>query len=128
MPQHHVLPLNVTRGLALQHEAMLRCFAGERLALLRRFCTKANKPSPTGMHDPLTCACLFAPTLCSWQRGTVGVELSDTEYGRGTKLPGQKQTGRTVFTAHPEGPHHVAVARDPDAFHAHLAEVMAAAR
>lgn len=130
MPNHHVVPVNVTRGLGIPYPRMIESFAGDRLELLRRFCSADGQKTDgrTGMHDPLTCACLFDHELCTWKRGRVRVELSDTDYARGEKLPDQQQTGRTLFVEDDEGPHWVAVDRDADRFHAHRDAVFAEGR
>jgi purine nucleosidase len=56
-------------------------------------------------HDPLAAASIFEPGVCSFERGTVGVELADPS-----------RAGRTSWAPSGDGPHEIAVAVDPARF------------
>jgi len=63
-------------------------------------------------HDPLAAASIFAPDLCSYQQGTVRLDL--------TEMP-----GKTVWhPGGPEAPHQVAMTVDVDRYFRHFFDVV----
>lgn len=56
-------------------------------------------------HDPLAAVAIFDPDVCTWERGTVDVELKS-----------ERLLGMTHWTAGDTGRHEIAVDVDPDAF------------
>ena len=59
-------------------------------------------------HDPLAATTIFAPGICTFQRGWVEIELAD-----------QEALGMTRWTPDPGGPHEAALGVNPEAFFKH---------
>jgi purine nucleosidase len=64
-------------------------------------------------HDPLAAALIFRPGICTYQRGTIEVELASNS-----------DIGRTYWTPSESGSHRIAVSVDSAAFFAHYFETL----
>lgn len=131
LPQHTVFGLNVTRGLRLEEEQVNTIFAGDTLKVIRDCCAawiEVKKSPGTGLHDPLTAACIFDPSFCTYQQGRVGTKLVEHDLKSGTPFDHDKVNGFSYFETQENGPHTVAVTRDADRYIRHLHDAMAPAR
>jgi inosine-uridine nucleoside N-ribohydrolase len=103
---HRSLGLNVTQQVVMPAEQVRERFTAP---LLRPVLDMAEiwfakfYPSIT-FHDPLACATIFAPDLCSYQQGTVKVDNTD-------------QPGKTIWEpGGTDAPHQVAMTVDVDRY------------
>lgn len=104
--EHRSVGLDVTMQVAVGADEARRRF---QRGLLRPVLDLAEvwfrRADRVVFHDPLAAVSIFAPDVCRFARGTVGVDLGDPE-----------ATGRTSWAPAADGPHEVAVAVDPPRF------------
>jgi purine nucleosidase len=109
-PEHVSFGLDVTRRCVLPAEEVRRRFTAPVLAPVRDFAEVWFRHRPQlCFHDPLAAACLFEPSLCTYETGRVRVSLHEPT------------AGWTVFDAQsPEKLHKAARTVDAEAFLAHF--------
>ena len=112
--QHRMVGLDVTLRVQMGRDDVLRRFTGAALdAVAELSAAWFDRRDQITFHDPLAAACVFAPDLCTWQRGRVDVEC-DTGV-----------SGRTTFIADPAGRHEIAVDVQIDRFFEHYFQIAA---
>jgi len=116
VPLHRSIGLDVTTSVAMSAEEFRQRFTHPFFAPVRDFAEVWFKDWPgTTFHDPLAAATIFDDSLCTYQRGTVTVEM-DSESMR----------GQTHWKAGDvSSPHEIAVGVDPGRFFAHYFSVFA---
>jgi inosine-uridine nucleoside N-ribohydrolase len=111
---HRSLGLNVTQRVMMSADDVREKFTAP---LLRPVLEMAEVwfaefyPFIT-FHDPLTAATIFEPDLCSYQQGTINLDVSD-------------KPGKTIW--HPsqtDGPHQVAMTVDVDRYFQHFFSIV----
>jgi inosine-uridine nucleoside N-ribohydrolase len=120
VPLHRAVGLDVTLQVAMSAAEIRSCFEAPLLRAVLDFAEVwfADQTSIT-FHDPLAAATIFDEQICTFERGTVTVDL-DREPGRTrfTRQPaGISPTVGT--TGDPAAPHQVALAVDPERFFEH---------
>jgi purine nucleosidase len=116
VPLHRSIGLDVTTKVVMSADEFLRRFTLPVLAPVRDFADVWFKEWPgTTFHDPLAAATIFDDSLCTYQRGTVAIEMdSEAMQGQTHWRPGDASS-----------PHEIAVTVDPDRFFAHYFSVFA---
>ena len=110
-PRHVSFGLDVTNKVVLDRAN----FESEMRATELGVCTLDmaaawfEKADRVTFHDPLAVAAIFEPTLCAYARGTVRVDLENSDL-----------MGKTHWTPNETGPHEIAVTVDPDRFFVHF--------
>lgn len=105
VPIHRSIGLNVTEQVRMPAAEVRRRFETRRLRGVLDFAEVFFKTeSEMVFHDPLAAATIFAPRLCAYGRGTVGIDLA---------------SGGSTFEVQSDGPHEVARSVDVAAFLEH---------
>jgi purine nucleosidase len=106
--------LDVTTRVTMPAEAVRKRFAAPVLEPVRDFAEIwFRRTDEVVFHDPLAAACVFDPSLCTWEAGTVEVELQST-----------RLAGHTTFTPAPDGAHRIARTVDAGRFLDHYFEIV----
>jgi purine nucleosidase len=109
VPIHRTLGLDVTTKLVMSAEEVRRRFTAPLLRPVLDFAeTWFEQTDEIVFHDPLAAVSVFEPGICEFERGTVGLELTDAP-----------ELGATTWTADASGPHEVASVLDVGRFFEH---------
>ena len=107
---HRSVGLDVTRATCVPADAALAMLGVRTPPMLHELTADWNASHDAiTFNDPLAAACLFAPGLCGFERGTVRTDCEGDE------------RGRTPWSPSPTGRHEIAVDVDPDRFFRHYA-------
>ena len=114
-PLHRSIGLDVTRQVTMKADDVRERFTCDLLRPVLDFAEVwfAGKAGAITFHDPLAATTIFRDDICSFERGTVEIELGDAQL-----------LGRTKWT--PGGPdprHEVAFGVEPDRFFEHYFSV-----
>ena len=107
VPVHRSVGLDVTCQVTMDAQAVRERFQTPRLRPVLDFAEVWFRERQTiTFHDPLAAVSLFAPGVCSFERGRVNVELNSSQLA-----------GHTAWQPDAEqGPHEVALDVEPDGF------------
>ena len=111
---HRSVGLDVTLKCRMPADQVRARFQKELLRPVLDFaeCWFTDQRSIIAFHDPLAAVTLFDDAVCTFERGTVDVELTDPDL-----------LGRTKWTTSPDGPHEAAFGVNPDLFFERYFEV-----
>jgi inosine-uridine nucleoside N-ribohydrolase len=113
-PVHRSIGLDVTKRVVLPAEEVRERFRAPILRPVRDFAEVWFRHTRhLTFHDPLAAATIFDEGLCSYERGTVDVELHSAQ-----------AAGMTHWRSSENGPHEIATGVDRDAYFDHFFEVI----
>jgi purine nucleosidase len=111
---HHSIGLDVTEKVWLEAAQVRQKFAAELLRPVLDFAEVwFQRAGGITFHDPLAAVTLFDPQVCTFQRGTVDVDLSTAD-----------SAGKTLWKSDPGGRHEIAVQVEPARFFEHYFAVV----
>lgn len=108
-PLHLSVGLDVTTKVVMDREQVRQRFQTPYLQPVLDFADVwfEQRPEIT-FHDPLAATLIFEPSICTYEDGSVNVELNDAEL-----------LGQTKWTAGGDAPHRIALGVDADHFFNH---------
>ncbi len=113
VPNHYTVGNNCSSVPVMTPQEAEASFKHPILQAVMAIAREWFKDEPrVSFHDPIAAVCLFHDDVCTFERGTLSVELDS-----------QLLSGFTYWRPDPNGPHHSAMSIDRDMFFKRLFEV-----